>query len=86
MMVTDFGAIGLGQGFRYFTGAVEVVGALALLWPKTSFWGAAILTCVSIGAFITQAFVLHGDVLHTLVFIAVTGFLTWTLRGRIKLA
>lgn len=40
-------------------GAIEVVGAVLLLVPKTRFWGAAGLTLVAIGAFATH--VIHAD-------------------------
>jgi hypothetical protein len=77
MMVHEFDVVGLGQGFRLFTGACEVIGAVLMLYPKTSRWGAPILLCVSTGACIAQATRLHGDVIHTFVFMAATGFLTW---------
>lgn len=77
MMVEEFGKIGLGQGFRYITGGLEVLGAIALLVPATSRFGAPVLLGVSLGACVTQATILHQDVIHTLVLIAVTGFLTW---------
>lgn len=67
MMVADFARIGFGQWFRYFTGAVEVIGGLALLVPRTSVWGALVLLCVDIGAFIAQVNVLHLDWVHTVV-------------------
>ena len=35
-------------------GAIEVVGAVLLLVPKTRFWGAAVLTLVAIGAVATH--------------------------------
>jgi hypothetical protein len=30
-MVAEFDAVGLGQWFRYFTGALEIIGAIMLL-------------------------------------------------------
>ena len=35
-MVAVFEQVGLGQWFRYFTGVLEVGGALLLLWPATT--------------------------------------------------
>jgi uncharacterized membrane protein YphA (DoxX/SURF4 family) len=78
MLVQEFNVIGLGQGFRYFTGLVEVGGAILLIYPKTFRYGAPLLLAVSIGAFVAQATRLHEDVIHTLVLIAATGFLVWT--------
>lgn len=87
MLVQEFGVIGLGQGFRYFTGLVEVGGALLMIYPKTFRYGAPMLLCVSIGACIAQTTRLHEDIIHTLVLIAATGFLTWTAwRPRARIA
>jgi uncharacterized membrane protein YphA (DoxX/SURF4 family) len=77
MLVKEFDVLGLGQGFRILTGVVEVVGAALLLIPATFRLGALVLLAVSIGACIAQATRLHGDVIHTLVLIAATGFLSW---------
>ena len=77
MMVHEFDVIGLGQWFRYFTGAVEIGGAALLLVPATWRLGALALLGVSVGALVTQAFVLHGDVIHTVVLIILTGLMTW---------
>jgi len=85
MMVAEFNLIGLGQGFRLFTGLVEVGAAVLLLIPRTSPVGAALLFCVSFGAMIAQATRLHGDVVHTLVFMALTGLLIWLGRSRLPI-
>jgi pimeloyl-ACP methyl ester carboxylesterase len=76
MAVQQFDLIGLRQGFRHLTGLLEVSGAVLLL-PATWRVGALALLGVSLGAFVTQLTILHGDVVHTLVLIAATGFLTW---------
>lgn len=78
MLVQEFNVIGLGQGFRYFTGLVEVGGAVLMIYPRTFRYGAPLLLAVSIGAFVAQTTRLHEDVIHTLVLIAATGFLVWT--------
>ena len=58
MMVATFDQIGFGQGFRYFTGAVELVGA-ALLWlPRRQVIGAAVLGGTMVGAVLTHWFIL----------------------------
>ena len=67
MMVAEFQTIGLGQWFRYLTGTLEVIGALTLLVPRVSVFGGLLLLFVDAGAFVTQAFVLHGDIIHTIV-------------------
>ncbi|HEV8210211.1 MAG TPA: DoxX family protein [Vicinamibacterales bacterium] len=54
-----FELIGLGQWFRYFTGAVQVSGALMMLTPWTRTAGAFLLACTMIGAIIVDIFVAH---------------------------
>lgn len=66
-IVDEFNTIGLGQWFRLFTAAVELAGAIIILWPAVSAFGALLLLFITIGAFIAQLFVLHGDVIHTIV-------------------
>src|ERR1700730_16769577 len=85
-LVDGFALIGIGQWFRYFTGAIEISGALLLLWPLTSAFGALMLLAVSVGAFFVQLFIMHGDVVHTLVLVAVSGWLVWTGRDTLAAA
>jgi putative oxidoreductase len=49
-MVTLFDAIGLGQWFRYVTGAIEVGAAVALLIPSAAPFGAMLLIPTMLGA------------------------------------
>ena len=58
-MVDLFEQIGLGQWFRVVTGAVEVVGAVALLVPGLASLGALWLGGTMIGAVATHVLVLH---------------------------
>lgn len=58
MMVATFDQIGLGQGFRYITGAIELIGA-ALLWvPRRQVIGASVLGGTMVGAVLTHWFIL----------------------------
>src|SRR5947209_3039064 len=52
-MVQMFGAIGLGQWFRYLTGTIEVGGAILLLVPSLARFGAALLVPTMVGAVLT---------------------------------
>jgi len=54
-----FELIGFGQWFRYFTGAVQVSGALMMLTPWTRTAGAFLLACTMIGAIVVDIFVAH---------------------------
>ena len=58
LWVRIFAEIGFGQWFRYFTGAVEVIGAVALLIPKATLFGVGVLVCTMIGAALTHFFVI----------------------------
>ena len=58
-MVDLFNQIGLGQWFRVVTGVVEVVGAVALLFPGLASLGALWLGGTMVGAVATHLFVLH---------------------------
>ena len=58
-MVDLFAQIGLGQWFRVVTGVVEVVGAVALLFPGLASIGALWLGGTMVGAVATHLFVLH---------------------------
>ena len=76
-MVAEFQTVGLGQWFRYLTGSLELVGAVALLVPRSSIVGAVILLLVDIGAFFAQIAILHMDWVHTVVIGAVIGLLIY---------
>ena len=80
MMVVEFGKIGLGQWFRYFTGATELVGVLLVLWPRTTVYGALVLLAVCVGAFVAQIGPLHGDIVHVLVLGGLLAVMAWISR------
>jgi putative oxidoreductase len=54
-----FERIGWGQWFRYFTGAMQIAGALLMLTPWTLTLGAAMLASTMIGAMIVDVVVMH---------------------------
>jgi putative oxidoreductase len=58
-MVQEFAQVGLGQWFRYFTGILEVSGAIGLLIPSVRFWAALQIATVMVGATIANLTVLH---------------------------
>jgi putative oxidoreductase len=83
-MVAEFQTVGLGQWFRYLTGSLELVGAVALLVPRTSIAGALTLLLVDIGAFLAQIAILHMDWVHTVVIGAVIGLLIYLQRRALR--
>jgi uncharacterized membrane protein YphA (DoxX/SURF4 family) len=70
MEVAAFDQLGLGQWFRYFVAALEVIGGIAVLAPRFSIIGAGVLLFVDIGAFGAQIMVLHQDWIHAVVIAA----------------
>src|SRR5882757_8711652 len=58
-MVQEFAQIGIGQWFRYFTGILEVSGAIGLLIPKYRFWAALQIAVVMAGATAVNIVILH---------------------------
>ena len=83
MMVQEFGVVGLGDWLRIFTGAVEIIGAAAVLYPVTTAWGALLLLCVDAGAFIAQVTRIHQDWVHTIVIGAVIAVLLYLTKSTI---
>jgi uncharacterized membrane protein YphA (DoxX/SURF4 family) len=66
-MVSEFETVGLGQWFRYLTGILEIIGVVSILAPRVSVYGAVLLLCIDVGAFVAQVTRLHGDWIHTIV-------------------
>lgn len=60
-MVELFDQIGLGQWFRIVTGAVEVVGAVALVVPGLASIAALWLGFTMVCAVATHVFILHNN-------------------------
>ena len=83
MMVAEFQKIGLGQWFRYVTGLLEITGAVAVVVPKTAFYGAALLATVMVGALIAHAAVLGLAIAMPAFFLLVlTGTIAYFRRPR----
>lgn len=53
-----FQEIGFGQGFRYFTGGVEILGGVLVLIPRTVTAGLALLACTMASAALILVFVI----------------------------
>jgi putative oxidoreductase len=78
LMVQMFGVIGLGQWFRYLTGAIEVVAAVLLLIPSVAAYGAAALVVTMVGAIITHLFIVGGSPAIPIVLLAATSTIAWS--------
>ena len=60
-MVAIFEQIGIGQWFRYVTAVVEITGAVLLVWPGRSGFGAALLACTMAVALLTHLTLIGGN-------------------------
>ena len=82
-MVSLFGALGLGQWFRYVTGAIEVSAAVALLIPSAAVFGAILLVPTMLGAVIANV-VLGQSPVAPLVLLLVAAAVAWTRRDQLQ--
>ncbi len=69
MMVMTFDQIGWGQGFRYLTGAIEVIGVVLLWLPRRQVIGAAVLGGAMVGAVLTHWFILGPSAIPAIVLV-----------------
>jgi uncharacterized membrane protein YphA (DoxX/SURF4 family) len=82
-MVGLFDAIGLGQWFRYVTGSIEVVSAVALLVPAWAAFGALLLIPTMIGAVFTHLFIVGGSAVPAAVLLIGSLAIAWTRREQL---
>jgi len=81
-MVAMFNAIGLGQWFRYLTGFLEVAGAIGLVIPRFTFYAAALLSAVMIGAVITHLAIIGGSPAPAAMLLIFSGAIAYLRRPR----
>ncbi|MFG2006340.1 DoxX family protein [Spirillospora sp. NPDC048911] len=84
--VETFVKIGWGEWFRYFTGAVELAGGIALLIPRLAGAAATGLIGVMIGAIIAQCTALDAPELSFLpaVFGVIFAVIAWNRRAETR--
>ena len=82
-MVSLFGALGVGQWFRYVTGAIEVSAAVALLIPSAALFGAMLLIPMMVGATVAQLY-LGQSPAPPLVLLLVALAIAWARRGQLR--
>ena len=82
-MVALFDAVGIGQWFRYVTGAIEVGSALMLLIPSLAAYGSLLLVATMTGAVLTHLFVIGGSPVGALVFLVAAGIIAWARRNEL---
>ena len=82
-MVQLFEQIGLGQWFRYVTGVVEVVGALALITPGLVWFGGLWLGGTMFFAMLTHVFVLHTSLMPAIVLGVLNALIVYLRRDEL---
>jgi hypothetical protein len=82
-MVALFNAIGAGEWFRYFTGALEMAGGAALFAPQLFGLGAMALIGVMAGAAVAHVLLLERSPAVPLVLLLALGGVIWVHRARI---
>ena len=85
-MVALFDAIGVGQWFRYLTGGIEVVSAVALLVPSLAPFGALALVATMVGAVATHLFVVGGSPAVPAVLLIGSVAVAWARRDQLSKA
>lgn len=84
MMVQTFEAVGVGQWFRYVTGAIEICGA-ALLWLRgREIFGAGLLGCTMAGAVLAHLFVIGPSAVPALVLGILCAVVAYTYRDQLN--
>jgi uncharacterized membrane protein YphA (DoxX/SURF4 family) len=79
-MVEVFQKIGIGQWFRLLTGSLEIIGAIALLVPRATFYGAALLVVIMIGAVTAHVTILGGNPTPAIVLLALSATIAYLRR------
>lgn len=83
-MVAIFDHVGIGQWFRYLTGAVEITGAVLILIPKAAIFGAALLVCTMTAAVFTHLTVIGGNPLPAIVLLSLNLLVLWLRRDEVS--
>jgi putative oxidoreductase len=83
VMVALFDAIGIGQWFRYVTGSIEVVSAVALLVPAWAAFGALLLIPTMVGAVFTHLFIVGGSAVPATVLLTGSLAIAWARRDQL---
>jgi hypothetical protein len=82
-MVYMFDQIGLGQWYRYLTGAIELIGAALIVTTTLSGFGALLLLCVALGAVIIHAFILHDSPAVPVLLLLALLVVVWGRSGQV---
>jgi len=82
-MIQIFDQIGVGQWFRIVTGVVEIVGALALVYPGIAAIGGLWLGFTMVCAVAIHVFVLHSSPAPATVLLALNALIVYLRRDEL---
>jgi putative oxidoreductase len=82
-MIQSFDQIGIGQWFRIVTGVVEIVGAIALVYPGWAAIGGLWLGFTMVCAAATLVFVLHSSPAPAAVLLALNSLIVYLRRDQL---
>lgn len=82
-MIQIFDQIGLGQWLRIITGVVEIVGALALVYPGMAAIGGLWLGVTMVCAVATHVFVLHSSPAPAAVLLVLNALIVYLRRDEL---
>ena len=85
MMIDVFARLGLGQGFRYVTAIVEVIGGVGLLIPRFAGKAALLLAVTMAFAVLAHLTVIGGNPVPAIVLLVLTSAVAWVRRREIAL-
>jgi len=83
-MVQLFDQIGIGQWFRIVTGVVEIIGAVALLYPGLASIGALWLGGTMVGAVATHLLILHTSPVAAVILGALNAAIVYLRRDELR--
>ena len=79
-----FTLIGLGQGFRYVTGTLEIACALLLFAPAFTYYAATLLAAIMIAAIAIERTVLGGSLFPPATLLLVLVVIAFLSRARVR--
>jgi putative oxidoreductase len=80
-----FENIGWGQWFRYFTGALDLIGTVLVLLPRSAFYGALILMCtVGFAVILTFTGRIQDSPLAPLALTVIAASVAWLTRTGVE--
>src|SRR5258706_5617395 len=85
-MVSLFDQIGVGQWFRYVTGAIELTAGIALLIPSAAIFGAMLLIPTMIGAIVVNVLVVPASPVAPVVLLLLAAAVAWVRRDQLRIS